>query len=56
MKFKYWTVSGVTDSRGKVVKRPILELELTGLSVTYNFQLFTPKQSAAADATGHAFN
>lgn len=30
MKFQYWTVSGVLDSRGKMIKRPMLELELTG--------------------------
>lgn len=30
MKFQYWTTSGVLDTRGKIVKRPILELELVG--------------------------
>ncbi len=34
MKFRYWTASGVLDSRGKIVKRPILELELVGKSGT----------------------
>ena len=28
MKFKYFTTSGVVDCRGKMVKRPMLELEL----------------------------
>jgi len=30
MKFQYWTTSGVLDTRGKMVKRPMLELELSG--------------------------
>ena len=30
MKFQYWTTLGVLDSRGKMVKRPIVELELIG--------------------------
>lgn len=30
MKFKYLTASGPTDSRGKMVKRPMLEIELIG--------------------------
>jgi|SRR3989344_7056915 len=30
MKFNYLTASGVTDSRGKNVKRPLLEIELIG--------------------------
>ena len=28
MKFKYTAVAGLTDTRGKMVKRPILELEI----------------------------
>ncbi|MDO8569893.1 MAG: retropepsin-like aspartic protease [bacterium] len=30
MKFQYWTTSGVLDTRGRIVKRPMLELEFIG--------------------------
>ena len=30
MKFQYWTTSGVLDTRGRIVKRPMLELEFVG--------------------------
>ncbi|PIP29985.1 hypothetical protein COU12_01245 [Candidatus Jorgensenbacteria bacterium CG10_big_fil_rev_8_21_14_0_10_54_38] len=30
MRFQYWPAVGTFDSRGKLVKRPILELELIG--------------------------
>ncbi len=49
MKFQYWTVSGVTDSRGKMVKRPIIELELTGRDGKKNN--FTGLIDSGADTT-----